>query len=157
MPWANGKGSTVELLRVEREGRLILRLSRAMVAEDGAFSLFPGIERNLTVVSGPGFDLVGQGVRLSARPLVSVAFRGDVAIRAEGVLAPSEDLNVMAARGAPPARVWVQQSGETATGAIFALEAGQIGRIEVARYDLVVTTQMLHHDMPVIVVQADGL
>ena len=79
MPWANGKGTTVELLREERECRLILRLSRAMVVEDGPFSILPNIARILTVLSGPGFDLVGEGLHLPARPLHPVAFAGDVA------------------------------------------------------------------------------
>ncbi len=157
MPWANGKGTTVEMLRLERAGLLALRLSRAMVVEDGPFSLFPGIERNLTVLSGPGFDLVGEGLLLLARPLVPVAFAGDVAVRAERVAAPSEDFNVMSARDLPRPRVWVQQAGEAPAGAILALTEGRIGGLSVARYDLVVSDLAMHHDAPVIVVQAEGL
>jgi environmental stress-induced protein Ves len=157
MPWANGKGTTVELLRVEREGRLILRLSRAMVVEDGDFSIFPGIARNLTVLSGPGFDLVGQGMHLSARPLHPVAFAGDVALRAVGVAEPCEDFNVMTAADLPPARVSVHSAGATAHGALLALAAGQIGGVAVAQYDVVLTADPLLADMPVIAVQAVGL
>ncbi|MEI6798058.1 MAG: HutD family protein [Pseudomonadota bacterium] len=157
MPWANGKGTTVELLRVEREGRLILRLSRAMVVEDGNFSIFPGISRNLTVLSGPGFDLVGQGMHLSARLLHPVAFAGDVALRAVGVAEPCEDFNVMTAADLPPARVSVHPAGATAHGALLALAAGQIGGVAVAQYDVVLTADPLLADMPVIAVQAVGL
>ena len=39
MAWANGKGSTIEMLRVEAEGRLKWRLSRASVVENGGCSL----------------------------------------------------------------------------------------------------------------------
>ena len=61
MPWANGRGQTVEMLReVGPDGGLLLRLSMASVVEDGPFSIFPGVERNLTVISGPGFDLLGE-------------------------------------------------------------------------------------------------
>ena len=157
MPWANGKGTTVEMLRVERAGRLVLRLSRSMVVEDGAFSLFPGIERNLTVLSGPGFDLVGGGLHLAARVLAPVAFAGDVEMRAEAVMAPSEDFNVMTDRDVPRPRVWVQDAGTSPAGALRALAAGRIGDLLVARYDLVIADQPLHHDMAVIVVQAEGL
>ncbi len=157
MPWANGKGITVEMLRVEREGRLVLRLSRAMVVEDGAFSIFPGIERNLTVLSGPGFDLVGQGLVLVARPLHPVAFSGDIAVRAERVSAPSEDFNVMTGRDLPLPSVRVQLAGESGVGAILALAPGRIGGQAVALYDLVMSDQPLHHAVPVIVVQAEGL
>ena len=50
MPWANGKGTTVEMLKVEDSGQLLWRLSRASVVENGDFSMFPGIVRNLTVI-----------------------------------------------------------------------------------------------------------
>ena len=107
MPWANGKGVTVEMLKVEDSGQLLWRLSRASVVENGDFSIFPGIERNLTVITGPGFDLVGAGLHLHARPLVPVAFAGDTPIRAEGVTAASDDFNVMTARHLPRPEVAV--------------------------------------------------
>ena len=66
MPWANGRGHTTEMWREDRDGALLWRLSRAAVAEDGPFSLFAGVDRSLTVISGPGFDLVGD-VSLKAR------------------------------------------------------------------------------------------
>jgi uncharacterized protein len=69
-PWKNGRGETVELWRLDVSGVLLARLSRASVVEDGPFSLFPGVERNLTVLSGPGFRLVGDGVDLRCDPLV---------------------------------------------------------------------------------------
>ena len=74
MPWANGKGVTVEMARADGPEGMLWRLSRASVVEDGPFSIFPGLERNLTVLTGPGFDLVGQGLlaedqeRLRATP-----------------------------------------------------------------------------------------
>lgn len=97
MPWANGRGTTTELIRVDRGGALDWRLSMAQVVEDGPFSALPGVQRNLTVIEGPGFDLVGPGVRLRAAPREPVAFSGDLDIRAEGVVAPSVDFNVMTA------------------------------------------------------------
>jgi environmental stress-induced protein Ves len=147
----------VELLRVEREGRLILRLSRAMVVEDGAFSIFAGLARNLTVLSGPGFDLVGDGLHLPARLLQPVAFAGDVALRAVGVGQPSEDFNVMTAADLPAAQVTVHPAGASAQGAVLALAAGRIGAVNVAQYDLVLTREPLLADIPVIAVQAEGL
>ena len=158
MPWVNGKGTTIEMLRVEREGHLILRLSRAMVVEDGAFSLFPGIERSLTMLSGPGFELVGEGLHLRAAPLNPVAFAGDIPVRAEGVAAPCEDFNVMTAREVPCAEVTVQQGGQVgADCAVLALAAGLIGGLRVAQYDLVIADQPLSLDMSVIIVRADGV
>ena len=98
MPWANGKGETVELARCDRGGAVVWRLSRAVVVEAGPFSLFPGIDRILTVLTGPGFDLEGPGVSLQARPYGPVQFAGEVAVRSLRVAAPSDDFNVMVAR-----------------------------------------------------------
>lgn len=159
MPWANGKGVTVEMLRVE-EGGLKWRLSRASVVENGDFSAFPRIERNLTVISGPGFDLVGQGLHLPARPLVPVAFAGDVPIRAEGVTAPSDDFNVMTARGLPLPDVRVIHGAEElATGgmlALFALDAARAADLELGPYDLVLTDQAVSVAGPMIAVRLYG-
>lgn len=159
MPWANGKGVTVEMLRVEAGG-LKWRLSRASVVENGDFSLFPGIERNLTVITGPGFDLLGDGLHLQARPLVPVAFAGDIPIRAERVTAPSDDFNVMTARGLPLPEVQVllgaENLAEGGTLALFALDAARVGGIDLGRYDLVVTDQPVSVTGPVISVRLHG-
>jgi environmental stress-induced protein Ves len=159
MPWANGKGVTVEMLRVEESG-LKWRLSRACVVENGDFSAFPGIERNLTVISGPGFDLVGQGLHLPARPLQPVAFAGDVPIRAEGVIAPSDDFNVMTARGLPLPDVRVIHGAEElATGgtlALFALDVARAADLELGRHDLVLTDQAISVAGPMIAVRLYG-
>lgn len=159
MPWANGKGVTVEMLRVEAGG-LKWRLSRASVVENGDFSLFAGIERNLTVITGPGFDLLGDGLHLHARPLVPVAFAGDVPVRAEGVTAPSDDFNVMTARDLPLPEVRVIQGAEElaegGTLALFALDTARAGGLVLGRYDLVVTDQPVAVAGPMIVVRLYG-
>lgn len=123
MPWANGLGQTVEILRHEdTQGELLWRLSMATVTEDGPFSLFPGIERNLTVLSGDGFDLVedNSGARHRADPLKPVAFAGDVAISAQHVTAPCQDFNVMTRRGLSQPTVWVVNQPST-----LAINAGE--------------------------------
>jgi environmental stress-induced protein Ves len=107
MPWANGKGVTTELAREDRDGRMLWRLSRASVVEDGPFSIFPGIERTLTVLTGPGFKLSGEGISLEARAYSPVAFPGDIPVAASGVAAPSDDFNVMTDRSLPKPRVEV--------------------------------------------------
>lgn len=143
-PWKNGKGVTVELFRTERDGAILYRLSMATVAEDGPFSLFPGIERNLTVISGPGFRLTGEGVALDCRPLSPVAFPGDVAVTASGTQAGvSEDFNVMTACSLPRPDVTLLQPGMGAAAggllALFALDALRIGDMALARQDLILT------------------
>lgn len=144
MPWANGRGTTIEMIREDGpDGGLLWRLSMASVIEDGPFSSFPGIERNLTVMSGPGFDLVGAG-RITAAPLRPVAFPGDVPIAASGVTAPCEDFNVMTARALPLPVVQVVDSGEVAAPeggllAIFALGTGTVAGRAAHTHDLIVS------------------
>ncbi len=144
MPWANGRGTTVEMLRATRpDGAVLLRLSMASVAEDGPFSSFPGIERNLTVISGPGFDLLGKA-RITAAPLMPVAFPGDVPMAAVNVTAPCDDFNVMTDRAMPLPEVRVETDTEIAPPsegrlALFALNAGVVSGRAMGKYDLIVT------------------
>jgi hypothetical protein len=88
------------MLRHDAGGRMLWRFSMATVAEAGPFSQFPDIERNLTVISGPGFDLAG-GAHLRANLLQPVAFAGDIALRAQNVAGVSVDFNVMTHRSLP--------------------------------------------------------
>ena len=146
MPWANGRGTTVEMLReTDQDGAFRLRLSMARVMEDGPFSSFPGIERNLTVISGPGFDLVGDA-SIKAAPLVPVAFAGDVSIAAVGVVAPSDDFNVMTARVLPLPEVYVASETDISPPsdgrlALFALNVGTVSGGAVGKYDLILTDE----------------
>jgi uncharacterized protein len=161
--WKNGRGTTTELLRLEHAGQLQLRLSRASVVADGPFSLFPGIQRNLTVLSGPGFRLSGSGLELHCQPLCPVAFPGDVELTAsETDNQPSEDFNVMTARHLPQPVVTVERSGMLdAPGwcALYALGRQQINGEQMAPGDLIVTDApvALTNSAPVIVVRLFGL
>jgi uncharacterized protein len=142
-PWANGRGTTTELYRQDRDGALLFRLSMAAVTEVGAFSIFPGIERNLTVLSGPGFTLEGNGLYMVAKPLSPIAFPGDLPVQAKGVTAASDDFNVMTARYLPRPEVRVIHGHETlAAGgllALFALEAARVNDRQVGRHHLILT------------------
>lgn len=141
-PWANGRGQTIELWRHEEAGALMARLSMARVDVPGPFSLFAGIERNLTVIDGPGFGLRGAGLALHCAPLEPVAFPGDLALEAVDVAAPSDDFNVMTARTLPRAEVQVLREADLPSGgllALFALEPGQAGGGALGRHDLLLS------------------
>lgn len=142
-PWKNGRGTTIELWRLERDGQILVRLSRASVIEDGSFSRFPGIERNLTVLNGPGFRLTGAGIDLRCDPLVPVAFPGDVdVIASETNGQRSDDFNVMTARHLPKPRVIVTGNAVLRAGgtlALYALAAGLVNAKAVSAGDLILT------------------
>jgi environmental stress-induced protein Ves len=148
MPWANGRGVTTELIRRDDAQGMLWRLSMAQVTENGAFSRFPGIDRNLTVIDGPGFDLAGART-LHASPLKPVAFPGDVDIHATNVTAPAVDFNVMWARKAFTADVQVTSRAEVSGDivAVFALtsHSATLNAEErtIGRHDLVVTSGRL--------------
>lgn len=158
-PWKNGRGTTTELWRLERDGQLLVRLSRAAVVEDGPFSLFPGIERNLTVLSGPGFRLIGPGLDIRCDPLVPVAFPGDVGLKAtETNGQQSDDFNVMTARALPKPQVMVAQNDDLPAGgtlALYALGPCLVNAEGVNRDDLILTDGpvRLQGDWPVIAVR----
>lgn len=164
-PWKNGRGTTVELLHLvdPESGATLLRLSRASVVEDGPFSLFPGIERNLTVLTGDGFHLRGPGLDLRCDPLVPVAFPGDVEVRATGTNGRrSDDFNVMTARHLPRPEVTVVKGGSLAGGgklAIYALGPCEVNGTQVAEGDLLLTNEpaRLSGDGSLIAVRYFGL
>ena len=149
-PWKNGRGTTIELLHLTdpASGATLLRLSRASVVEDGPFSLFPGIERNLTVLTGAGFRLVGPDIDLRCDPLKPVAFPGDVDIRAVDTNGlPSDDFNVMTARNLPRPEVSVVRNLTLpASGrlALYALGPCAANGKAVAAGDLLVMEEPAH-------------
>lgn len=162
-PWKNGRGTTTELWRLERDGQLLARLSRAAVVEDGPFSVFPGIERNLTVLSGPGFRLTGPNLNLRCEPLVPVAFPGDLAVTASETNGQqSDDFNVMTAQSLPRPQVIVAQNDSLpaeGTLALYALGPCLVNGTRVDREDLILThgDARLQGDWPVIAVRLTGL
>lgn len=162
-PWKNGRGVTVELWRLEEGGQLLARLSRASVVEDGPFSLFPGIERNLTVLSGPGFRLIGAGLDFRCERLVPVAFPGDIALTAtETNGQQSDDYNVMTAGHLPKPDVRLARSESLPGGgllALYALGPVMVNGQGVAVGGLVLTERpvTLTGDWPVLATRFFGL
>lgn len=104
MPWKNGGGETVEVI-VHPEGAGLSefgwRVSMATVASDGPFSVFPGIDRTLAVLSGEGMALSieGLGDRLLTPETAPLAFPADAPTTARLTGGPITDLNVMTRRG----------------------------------------------------------
>jgi uncharacterized protein len=104
MPWKNGGGETVEIA-ISPEGAGLAdfdwRVSTATVASNGPFSVFPGIDRTLSVLEGMGMRLSIEGREpvLLTRDSDPLAFAADVAVSATLPDGTITDLNVMTRRG----------------------------------------------------------
>ncbi|MEO5852728.1 MAG: HutD family protein [Nocardioides sp.] len=92
-PWANGGGTTRELLRAD-DGAW--RISLADIDRDGPFSAFPGLRRLLTVVDGPVLGLEVDGETHVVEPRRPFAFSGDASVVASVPEGPVWALNVVA-------------------------------------------------------------
>jgi environmental stress-induced protein Ves len=107
MPWRNGLGSTVEILKrnIPDSEDFAWRISMANVATDGPFSGFDNYDRTLLLLAGNGITLditngeANQSKTISlTKPLQSAGFRGDdptVATLHDG---PITDFNIMTHR-----------------------------------------------------------
>jgi len=108
MPWRNGLGTTIELLKQDLPDSdgFAWRLSMADVTTNGAFSNFSGYDRTLLLLDGEGLtlDYNGASQRLK-KPLQSARFSGDDQTLATLHDGPVKDFNVMVQRQHCSARV----------------------------------------------------
>lgn len=155
-PWKNGGGSTTEIA-IAPYGATFddfdWRISLATISASGPFSVFPGIDRTLTLVSGPCVVLdVGNGrqVALSEREPV-LAFPGEIAVGATVDGAPTTDFNVMTRRARcghqlerRVVRDFSTLERRSATTIVFLAEGESLAlssadeRLSMVRYDAVV-------------------
>ena len=110
MPWKNGGGETVEIAVSPQDasvGDFDWRVSMATVAADGPFSIFPGIDRTLSILRGNGMSLVieGRDPVLLTQDSNPLAFPADIATSAALADGTIIDLNVMTRREALNHRV----------------------------------------------------
>lgn len=95
--WSNGLGWTREIAREPEQGAFDWRVSIAEVDRDAPFSAFPGVERELVLLSGDGMRLsVGEDPPLDLLPPHGrIRFSGERAARAELIGGPTTDYNLM--------------------------------------------------------------
>lgn len=95
IPWKNGGGITRNIASATCEAQTVWRLSRADVAQNGAFSNFAGLVRILTVVSPTGMVLEHPDGELNADPWQPVQFDGALKVFSRLKDGPLTDLNLM--------------------------------------------------------------
>ena len=107
MRWKNGAGWTSEILRVPDTDDWDWRLSIAEIETDAPFSAFPGVERELVLLSGNGLRLRfddGASHELLP-PHDKLRFAGERNAFGELVDGPTRDFNLMWRRDAVDARL----------------------------------------------------
>lgn len=102
-PWKNGGGTTTQLAAWPEGAGLDAfdwRISSAQVAAAGPFSLFPGVDRSLTVLQGHGLKLDFDGTRAVTLTCADqpLTFRGEQQVYAALLDGPITDFNVMTRR-----------------------------------------------------------
>jgi environmental stress-induced protein Ves len=107
--WKNGGGVTREIA-VHPAGAGLddfeWRISMATVDSGGPFSMFPGVDRSLTVLDGQLTLSIGDGPPVTLDPASEpLAFPGDSPTSAHIAGHPVTDLNVMTRRGRIRAKV----------------------------------------------------
>lgn len=135
--WKNGGGLTREVAVHPRESNLDgfdWRVSIAEIRAAGPFSVFPGIDRRMAVLSGALSIAVDGRSPVTLTPeSEALEFPGEVPVSAEPLGAPVTDLNVMTRR----ARCTSSLKRQFARAATV-LEAHADATLIVALVDLVV-------------------
>jgi environmental stress-induced protein Ves len=120
MAWKNGQGVTHEIAREPATGDSFLwRLSIAEVAADGDFSIFPGIDRTITLIEGAGMELdfdEAPAKRIERR-FMPFNFAGDWHCRCRLIAGPIRDLNLMVDRSRLRAETLVLRLSDAPVGA----------------------------------------
>ena len=112
MRWSNGGGWTSEIVRVDdpecTDGvPWLWRLSIAELEHDGPFSVFPGVERELIMLSGGGLNVqFADGANHRLRPFDRLSFAGERLARGTLIDGTSRDFNLMWQRARMEATLW---------------------------------------------------
>jgi environmental stress-induced protein Ves len=119
-PWKNGGGITRELACSPAGATLDgfdWRVSVADVAASGPFSVFPGIERIITLLDGDGMYLQFENGKRHAltEALAPYRFRGEASLYAQLAGGPSRDFNLMFRRELIEGAVSIWRSANTLT------------------------------------------
>ncbi|QGN37790.1 HutD family protein [Klebsiella oxytoca] len=107
-PWKNGAGETREIVSIPSpDAPFIWRASIATLENDGPFSLFPGVDRVITLLEGQPLWLRGDNIAQRLELWQPWAFAGEWPLASEGISGRGLDFNIMTQRSRARARVSV--------------------------------------------------
>lgn len=108
--WRNDGGWTREIARHGDGDHWQWRLSLAEVESDGPFSAFPGIEREIVLLSGAGMALeFADGERFTLTPeSPRLRFSGERALESRLLEGPTSDFNLMWSPAHYQADLWLR-------------------------------------------------
>lgn len=115
-PWKNGGGVTREIACWPQGAGMDdfqWRLSIATIAASGPFSAFPGVDRIIALLDGPGVRLASNDGAIDHalnRPLEPFSFPGEAAIDSTVLGDASSDFNVMTRRSLLRAQLQVPRA-----------------------------------------------
>jgi len=106
--WRNGAGWTRQIVAEPAVGEWRWRLSIAEIEQDAPFSQFPGVDRELVLLTGNGLRLrFDDGETRELQPPHERArFAGERTVHGELIDGPTQDLNLMWRRDAYSAQLW---------------------------------------------------
>ena len=140
MRWANGGGWTTEILAEPSGAQWEWRLSVAEVEAAGPFSLFPGIDRTLALISGAGFALTidGRAEQVNDMPFEPFDFAGDSTTSCRLIDGPIRDINLMTSRSSVARRLGFVHVPPHTVIEIAHVEAAVVvaGRLRIEQEDL---------------------
>src|ERR1700733_13260641 len=131
VPWENGRGMTSDILLMPEGAtrqNFDIRVSVAPITADSPFSLFSGIDRNITLFKGAGLKLDFPSNSLTLRPLCPAYFDNGESPFARLVDGPVEVFNVLTRQGQWTARIEILRQnakvliGRKELGVIFVAE-----------------------------------
>lgn len=106
--WKNGAGWTREIGRTPDQDDWDWRLSIAEIEQDSLFSIFPGVQRELVLLSGNGLRLrFDDGeIHVLQPPHERIRFSGERGVVGELVDGPTHDFNLMWRPDRVDAQLW---------------------------------------------------
>jgi uncharacterized protein len=133
MRWANGGGSTTEIVAWPDRDEWQWRLSVADVDRDGPFSTFPSVDRTIALLQGNGFALTiaDTAERIVSQPYATLRFSGEAPTTCRLIDGPVQDLNLMVRADATPRTLRFVTVGEPAELTGFDIAVVVAGQLHV--------------------------